>query len=411
MVARKLNIYTFSLKDKRNSWKQVVLAYSYDAALHGLGLLEGISIKLCKNNPLSELKNVISRSNNFKKELSEVFFGIARCIKAGVSLPNAIKISAALVSNPKIKGVLGELYVLTGKEGYSFSESMGKFPEVFTSMNVAIVQAGEKTGKISEVLMDLGRRMEKADRTVNNLKASLYYPGFVIAITIIAFFLVVYFILPQMKQNFDSFNVALPALTKCYMKVGEFLHLHYLSIPIVFTVVISLYYFGKVFLKSQYFQRKLLSVPIIGDLNHCVILSRSLQALGMMIQSGADILASMQMAKSVSGNIVYEEYFEGIYKNLKNGKEPNIAFMEEGYRIGKRGYLIANQIRLSSFGGDMHVFLNELSKTLEEEVEIKTRELPKLVQPILMLFISLAIGSLIAAIYLPTFELLQGVMR
>jgi len=412
MGVAKNNLYCFNLKAEKKTRKVNVLAVSYEAALEGLGFTDGEVVTYNKNAEMWHfiMKPLIPRKVS-PKELASFFKGLSRGMKSGLAIPSAIKLNASLIKSEFFKGVLGQIGLLTGRKGYTLSEAFSEFPNSFTPMIISLVKAGEKTGNLEPILFDLGIKLEKSNKVMKSLLAGLYYPGFIMLMTIGGFFGASYYVIPQLTRNFKSFDIELPLITQFFIAFSDILHEQWLFLPSMLGVLILLFKFRKKIIQSRVTQTLALKVPVIGPLLHATILARCLDALAMLLKSGCDILTAYTIVQDVAGNVIYKDYFGAILTRLKRGEHPESAYMKETDRIGENGFILANQVKLSSFSGDMDVFMTEISQNLTEESEIKIKELPKLIQPILMGVVSIFIGLLVAAIYLPNFYMLEGVMK
>ncbi|PWU06485.1 MAG: hypothetical protein C5B43_01690 [Verrucomicrobia bacterium] len=206
-------------------------------------------------------------------------------------------------------------------------------------------------------------------------------------------------------------NAQLPKITELMMDFIQLTSNHpsLFGIPILMVFILC-FYWGKISTMS-WFQRGLIKIPIIGKLISGIILERSLHALSMLQKSGINIIDTYKMTMDVAGNIVFKEYFSAILGHIRKGDTPDKAFRKERYRVGDYSIELASLMRVASFTGNDWKSLSELAKFLGEEVKIRADALPKLIQPILLLFIALIVGFMIAAIYLPSFYLLLNAFK
>lgn len=149
----------------------------------------------------------------------------------------------------------------------------------------------------------------------------------------------------------------------------------------------------------------------MGQLIAGASFERCLSTLALLQKSGINSIDAYKMTIDVSGNVAFREYFSAVLEHVKVGNTPDKAFLKERYRLGKHSVEMANLMRVASFTGEDWQALGELANTIGEEVKIKAEALPKLIQPVLLVFIALIVGFMIAAVYLPSFYLLLNVLR
>lgn len=405
----KWNYFIFKSSVGLYQKKIAVLAPNEEIAKCGLGVIDDEKVILLKK--ISGSLILINKSKLKTREFISLFNTLQKCMKAGASFSKALQIAASSAKCPFSRGVIGVLLFNISRNGLQFSEAMEKLKTIFDSVTIAMVKAGEHSGELPVVLEDLARRMEHLAIIKSKTIAALAYPMFVLGITFIGVIVVNFFVFPSIIRNFKMVNADLPKVTELMMDFIQLTSNHpsLLFIPILIAFV--LYFYRKEISSMGCFQRLLLKIPIIGKLIAGIILERSLHALSMLQKSGINIIDTYKMTMEVSGNVVFKEYFSAILNHIKKGDTPDKAFRKERHRVGDYSIELANLMGVSSFTGDNWKSLLELARYLGEEVKIKADALPKLIQPILLLFIASIVGFMIAAIYLPSFYLLLNAFK
>ena len=401
--------FQFKLKFKDNVRKIAVLAPNEEIARMATGAFDDERIELLKEIPA---RYVLCRKSKIPNdERIQLLKSLTKCIKSGASISKALTVSVSSVKSPLTRGAIGILILNTSKNGLSLSAAMEKASGFFDAVTIAIVKAGEKSGNLSLVLGDLAERLDQAEKIKKKVIAGLYYPAVVVAITLIAAGIVNFFVFPSILANFKLMGAQLPFLTELMVGIGQHCFGNAWLGFAVFGSAMTLPFFWKKIKNLGVFQRKVLQIPIIGTLIGMSILVRSLQALSLLQKSGTNVVEAYQMTITIAGNIAFKDYFQAVLEHIKVGDTPDRAFLKERYRLGSQSEEIGNLMRLASFTGEDWQTLESLSQSLAEEVKVKAESLPKLIEPLLITFIALVVGLMIAAIYLPSFYLLLNAFK
>lgn len=405
----KWNYFIFKLSYRTSNRTVAVLAPNQEIARCVLGFTDDEKVVLVKETSGSLV--LFQKSKLKPKELINLFQTLQKCMKSGASVAKALEIAASGAKHPLTRGVIGVLLFNTSKNGLQLSAAMQKMESLFDSVMIAMVKAGELSGKLPFILEDLAKRLEQVSSVKSKTMASLYYPIFVIGMTLVGSMIVNFFVFPSIMSNFKMMNAKLPGATQLMMDMARFTSSNpwLLLIPLV---GICFIFFGrKQIAQMDFFQRLLIKIPIMGQLIAGASFERCLSTLALLQKSGINSIDAYKMTIDVSGNVAFREYFSAVLEHVKVGNTPDKAFLKERYRLGKHSVEMANLMRVASFTGEDWQALGELANTIGEEVKIKAEALPKLIQPVLLVFIALIVGFMIAAVYLPSFYLLLNVLR
>lgn len=405
----KWNYFVFKRSSGSFNRKVAVFAPNKEIAKYGLGFTEDEKVVLLKETPGSLI--LLQKTKIRPKELIVVLQALQKCMKAGASISKALEIAAFGVKHPLTRGVIGVLLWSTAKNGLQLSAAMEKMNSLFDQVMIAMIKAGERSGKLPFILEDLAKRMEQASNIRSKTLTSLYYPIFVIGLTIVGATIVNFFVFPSIMSNFKMMDAKLPPITQFMIDFVGFTGNNPGLLLIPIGGIISLFLSRKRIAGSNCLQRQLIRLPIVGQLIAGSIFERSLSTLSLLQKSGINIVDAYKMTIEVSGNIAFKEYFSSVLEHIKVGNTPDKAFFKERYRLGKHSAEVANLMKVASFTGEDWKALGELANSVAEDVKLKAEALPKLIQPILLVFIALIVGFMIAAVYLPSFYLLLNVLR
>lgn len=405
----KWNYFVFKLSYGSYERKVAVLAPNREIAKLSIGFTEDERIESFKET--SSTWVFLNKSKLNPKELTTLFQTLQKCMKSGASISKALQIAVSGAKLPLTRGIIGVLLFHSAKNGLGLSEAMEKLKPMFDPITIAMVKAGERSGELPTVLEDLAYRMEQASVIKSKTLAGLYYPLFVIAITLIGALIVNFFVFPSIIRNFKMMNAKLPRITQLMVDFIQNTSNHPWIFLIPILGIVILWVYREKIAQFHCFQRSLIKIPVIGQLIAESIFERSLHTLSLLQKSGLNVVDAYNMTIDVSGNIAFKEYFAAVLEHIKVGNTPDKAFFKERYRLGKHSVEIANLMRVASFTGEDWKAFEELANSVAEEVKIKAEALPKLIQPVLLLFIALIVGLMIAAIYLPSFYLLLNAFK
>ena len=160
---------------------------------------------------------LLQKSKLKTKELTNLLQTLQKCMKSGAGITKALEIAASGAKHPLTRGIIGVLLFNTGKNGLQLSVAMQKMSSVFDSVMIAMVKAGEFSGKLPFILEDLAKRLEQTSTVKSKTMASLYYPMFILGMTMAGATVVNFFVFPSIMSNFKMMNAKLPKVTQLMM--------------------------------------------------------------------------------------------------------------------------------------------------------------------------------------------------
>jgi type IV pilus assembly protein PilC len=326
---------------------------------------------------------------------------LATMIDAGIPLLQGLEILTEQSENPALSSVVHEIRrdVETGK---SFSEAIGKHSHVFSQMYISMVQAGEESGKLEEILDRLALYMEKTNGLIKKVKSALLYPIIVSCIAFLITFLLILKVIPVFKGIFDSFGAPLPMATAFLISLSDFLS-QYLPFEIMAALG------GGIFLKKyirtppgrKQWDHAKLNMPIFGPIFRKVAVSKFTRTFSTLVKSGVPILTSLEIVGKTSGNTVIEEAVLSVRSSIREGEciaDP----------LGKSKVFPPMVIRMIAVGeksGELEKMLTKVADFYDEQVDAAVKGLTSLIEPLIIAFVGLVIGGIVIAMFLPIFKL------
>ena len=385
-------------------------ALNQDEASHKLKEQKIIITNLVKGKKKKDAKKEKAKGQGFtlfKKKIKPedlVVFSkqFATMVKAGLPILNVLEMLRDQVENPAMRDVVEDIRKsLEG--GVSLSKSFEKYPNLFDNVYVNLVKAGEASGKLDVFLLKIVDALEKREKIKKKIKSALMYPSimFTVAITVSAFMLVK--VVPVFAKMYDGMGIALPKPTAVILGMSDFLRGTggmIMLISIILFVVIFRYLTTKNPAIQYKWHRQVLRLPVFGDLILKSLIARISLILGNLSAAGVNLLESLDIAKSVSNNVVVTEAIDNIKKGVFSGETLTKLFLKEPLFPPTFSQLIS----VGEQTGQLDEMFNSVAMYYEEEFDGAVDNMSSLIEPIMIVFMGLMIGGLMIAMYSPIFN-------
>jgi type IV pilus assembly protein PilC len=327
-------------------------------------------------------------------------------LKSGISLSAALRTLSSQTANKRLQAALAEIAEKV-ESGNTFAESLKKYHDIFGEMFISMVEAGEISGKLEEVLAQLYIQMKKENGLISKVKGALTYPAVIIfAMFGIGTFMIV-FIIPKITAMFTEMNVELPLPTKILIGLSNAIVQNGLLsagifIVFVFTLVKVLKH-----PKGKYiFQAILLKAPVISPIIKKINLARFARNISSLLRTDIMIIKSFQITANVLGNLHYREALLDMAQKIKKGGKLHEAISEYPHLFTP---VVAQMIAIGEETGELDNILMELANFYEEEVDLIMENLPAIIEPLLILALGLGVGGVAVAIILPMYSLTDAI--
>ena len=326
----------------------------------------------------------------------------ATMVKAGLPILQVLEMLRDQVENPAMGDVIEDIRrSLEG--GISLSKSFEKYPDLFDNVYVNLVKAGEASGKLDVFLLKIVDSLEKKEKIKKKIKSALMYPSimFTVAITVSAFMLVK--VVPVFAKMYDGMGIALPKPTAVILSMSDFLR-GTGGMVMLFGSIILFFVFRYLTTKNlaiQYkWHKQILKLPVFGDLILKSLLARISLIMGNLSAAGVNLLESLDIAKSVSNNVVVTEAIDNIKKGVFSGETLTKLFLKEPLFPPTFSQLIS----VGEQTGQLDEMFNSVAIYYEEEFDNAVDNMSSLIEPIMIVFMGLMIGGLMIAMYSPIFN-------
>ncbi len=327
-------------------------------------------------------------------------------LRAGISLSKAIKTLSLQTENKLFENVLNNIANKVEKGG-SLSDALRAHKKIFGEMFVSMIEAGEISGKLEDVLKELFIQMKKEHKLISKVKGALTYPVVIIVVMLgIGVFLLT-FIVPKITGMFEEMNAELPLPTKILIGISDTLAENGLVSFIVFVLVVSLFVkFIKTSKGKYYFQLFLLKLPIMGPIIKKINLARFSRNISSLLQTDIMIIKTFQITANVLGNMHYKKALNDMSERIKEGGKISDVINSYPKLFTP---VVAQMVSVGEETGELDNILIELAEFYEEEVDQIMENLPSIIEPLLILILGIGVGGVAVAIIMPMYSLSTSV--
>jgi type IV pilus assembly protein PilC len=339
------------------------------------------------------------------KELAVFTRQLSTLLRAGMPLLRGLEVLARQERNQAFRRVL-EALAGAIRSGGTLSESMAQHPRVFDRLYLNMIRAGEAGGVLDVVLDRLARFKEKSLQLKGKITSAMVYPIIVmaVAVTILAGLLV--FVVPKFKRIFADLlkGAPLPPLTQLVLTVSDAVKNHYLvAIAIGVALWIGLKMFTRTPRGLQLIDTAVVKLPLFGELFLKGIIARFGRTLGTLLSSGVPILPALLITRDTCGNARVARAITEVHDRVKEGAP--VARPLETTKVFPP--MVTSMIDVGEHTGQLPEMLGKVADIYEDEVDNAVAGLSSLIEPILILFLALVVGTIVIALFLPIIRIVQ----
>lgn len=329
----------------------------------------------------------------------------ATLLKAGVSVVDATRIlSQQTESKPLMKALLDmEVELL---EGNPLSSAASKHNKIFTPLFINMIKAGEIGGNLDETLERLAVHFEKQHHTKQKITSALAYPLAVGFIAIIAVIFLLVKVVPTFVGMFQDFGAELPTITRFVLGASKWMQ-SFWWVLILFGIALSAIFFViKNNKESRYYlDYFVLRIPIFGKLLQKSFLARLTRTMSSLFASSVPVLQALTIVENVVGNEIYAQAIRESRKSLEKGN----SLTEPMKKHWAFPPLIVQMISIGEKTGSLDEMLGKVADFYEKEVDASTDQLKSLIEPLMIVILAGLVGTIVAAIMVPMFDIFNQI--
>ncbi len=327
---------------------------------------------------------------------------LATMSKAGVPLMQGLEIVADGLENPAMKKVVLGLRDDVSA-GNDFASTLKKYPEQFDTLTCALIESGEQSGALEQMLDRVAIYKEKSEALKQKISKALKYPITILVIASIVTTILLVKVVPTFEAMFSSFDSELPAATQVVVAMSEWLQANwYILFGSIAGVIIGMKQAIKKSPKVADEVDKLkLKLPIVGNILQKGAVARFARVLSTTFAAGVPLVDALESVAEASGNVVYRDAILRIRDDVSTGIQMNASIRATGVFPS----MVAQMVAIGEESGALDAMLDKVASFYEDEVDNLVDGLTAMIEPLVMAFLGVVVGGMLIAMYLPIFAM------
>ncbi|MFH0827307.1 MAG: type II secretion system F family protein [Candidatus Omnitrophota bacterium] len=328
---------------------------------------------------------------------------LSTLLGAGVTILKSLNIISQQVSSRRLFEVVQELQRKM-EAGLSFHESMSKYRDVFSELWVNLVESGEASGNLAMVLSRLATYLERNAAFKKKIVSALIYPAILMFVGTSALMFLTLKIIPTFSALFRGFDIEMPFLTKVLIAFSVFLKKYFLFI---IGAGVGGFFFAKKYISTKQgrktFETFLFNLPVFGEFFRVLIVERFTSEMATLVESGVPILYSLEITEHSVGNLVLAEIIGQIKEDVREGKPLSQP-------LDKSGFFDPMAVQMVTIGeeiGELSSMFKKLNTFYQEYVDTFMTRFTTMFEPVMLIFMGVAVGLMVVGMFLPIFQLVQ----
>lgn len=331
---------------------------------------------------------------------------LSAMLSAGLSLSRALSALKRQTKNKAFQNVISDLERSVGR-GDAFHKALSRFPNVFSLLATAMVKAGEESGNLPGSLKIIAEHLEKTYELRRKIRGALFYPVVIVAAMVVIGILMLTYVVPTLTSTFTELGVELPFLTRVIIGISSAFATH----PVfvfggLLAFIAVLIAAARSSRGKHFFDFLFLKIPFIGTLTRELNSARMARTISSLLTAGVTLLEALKTTEDVVQNSYYKKSLEDGRGAVERGMTLSFMFNrhEELYPV-----LVGEMTSVGEETGKLPEMLLNLAIFYEEEVAQKTKDLSTIIEPILMIFIGIAVGLFAVSMITPLYSVLENV--
>ncbi len=372
-----------------------------------LGLrLEKMDMDLVTFKQKEHGADLFGRNKIGRRDLINFSFYLEQLTRAGVPLLEGLADLRDGEENPTFRDIVtGVIEAIEG--GNSFSQALELYPRIFDNVFVSLIRVGERSGRMSEVLVDITETLKWQDELLSKAKKIMTYPAVIGSLVLSVIMFMMIFIVPDIMDAIVSLGGAIPLETRLLIGVSNFLiNFWYVVIMAPFVVFFTLKYLYHTSSKARFrMDGMALKIFVLGPVNEKIKISRFTRYFALMFASGITVLDAIKLSKSVVSNVVLEDGIDRAWQQISEGSSISEAFKN----IGIFPPLVVRMLRVGESSGQMDKSLNNVSYFFDRDINDSIEKMEPILQTSLMASIGLIVMWLAMSVLGPIYDTISTI--
>jgi type IV pilus assembly protein PilC len=353
----------------------------------------------------SEAQIEIFKKKVKKKDLSLFCRQFYTMISAGLGIVPCLEILVSQTQNKTFKNAIADTYEEVQK-GSTLSESMKLHTDIFPTILISMVEAGEVSGNLDTIMLRMAEHFEKEFKLENKVKSAMVYPAVLAFATVAVVIFMLVFVMPTFVGMFEGSGTALPGPTQMVINLSNSLRDYwYIYVAVVAAIVFGISAYKRTKEGTRFFDSMKLRIPIVKGTTTMLVTSRFTRTLSTLMSSGIPLIQAMEVvSRVVSNSIVEERLLTGI-ENIRKG----VTLSRTVKDVGIFPPMVDSMIKIGEESGSLDDMLFKTADFYDEEVDTSLTKLTAMIEPLMIVIMALIIGMIVIAMYLPMFDMMKTV--
>lgn len=355
----------------------------------------------------SDSNNIIARIAGRITTKDKIIFlrQLSTLIGAGLPLSQSLRTVAEQTQNKRLQEVVQEI-IADVEGGKSLSSALGKHPDVFDKIILALVTAGEASGTLDEALKRVATQKEKDAAMMSKIQGAMIYPAIVMFVIVGVMLFMLLTVVPQVSILYDDMNRQLPMLTAILIGVADFIIEFWWLVILV--LVLTGYFLGQ-YLRTDSGIRAMdtfkLNVPIFKGMFRKLYMARFTRTGQTLLATGVAMLDMLRISAESVNNVIVSEEIDRAAEKVKGGKALSTALAKEEYML----VMVPQMIKIGEQSGKIDEMMGKTAQVYEDELDEEIRAISTAIEPVLMVFMAVFAGGMVGAILFPIYSLVGGI--
>ncbi|MCF8035628.1 MAG: type II secretion system F family protein [Desulfobacteraceae bacterium] len=398
-----------AINESGNNTSGVIQAESAEEAKDRLAA-QGLIPVSVKNGTAASRANLAERINLhlagvkipdliiFSKQFKTLF-------TSGIPMTRLMEILEQQTDNPRLKKTAAKIGADI-QAGMSLTEAFQRHPRVFSTLYCSMIQAGEESGRLGEVMDRLIYLLEHEHKVKSDIKSAMQYPILVIVTLFAAFLFLLTFVVPRFADVFQQAGITLPLPTRICLTLHTWIVVYWpVTLAVLAAVILGIYLYLRTDHGQHYKDYMLLKMPILGPVFEKGAMSRFAAIFAILQTSGVSILNAFDVLSGTIGNKAVSREFEKIQEQLKEGRGISDPLARAKFFTP----MVVNMVAIGEESGNLDDMLREVSTHYDDEVEYAVGRMSEAIGPVLILALAAVVGFFALAIFLPMWDLTKMV--
>lgn len=330
---------------------------------------------------------------------------LATMIRAGLPLIEVLNILGEQVEKLVLRNTMNQIE-RDVQAGSSFYEALARHPRVFNQFFLSMVKAGEASGMLDTILDQVALYMEKSASIRRKVKAAVMYPAAVTIFAILIMILIMWKVVPVFEEIFDGLGQELPFLTQVVIAISRFVRDQwYIALAGLIGLVILVRQWGQTTSGRKTIDAWKLKMPIFGPLFLKVAIARFTRSLGTLMRAGVNILGALEIVAKTAGNVIVEDAIMKTKISIQGGDSITKPLVESGVFPP----MVTRMIEVGERTGALENMLHKVAEYYEDQVDSAVAGLTSLIEPLLIVFLGVTIGTIVVSMFLPLIKMIEVV--